>query len=245
VIHFGIASDPNVAKGEFNFIHWTPPSAENEALVRELQKRNIKRIGIFEVKQQGIAAIMEDLRNKIKGTDIQIVSDQAFSAGEKDFRSLILNMKKDNPEIILFETFSPELEILAKQIKEAGIKTPLTATEAFEYTDQINLFEGEWYVQAADATENFASAYKAKFGSEYKLGAPNVYDSFNLIVAAYEKIGKNSASKPDTTSIVNALTHIKDFNGALENLSIDSDGVVWSKAVARMIKDGKPVTITQ
>ena len=44
IIHFGVASDQNVAKGDYNFIHWTPPSEESKVLISELLKRNLKRV---------------------------------------------------------------------------------------------------------------------------------------------------------------------------------------------------------
>jgi len=243
VIHCGIASDPNVAKGEFNFIHWTPPAAENEVFVRELQKRGIKKLGILRLNQQGIAAVIDDLKNKIKNTDITIVSDQIFNFGERDFKTLILKVKNENPDIIMLMAFSPELEILAKQIKELGVTTPLTSIEMFEFSEQMDLFEGQWYVQAADALESFTSTYRAKFGDDYKPGAPNAYDCFNLIVNAYEKAGTDPSIKPDRLSVINILHNTKNFNGALGVLNVDQDGIIWSKAVVRMIKNGKPVTI--
>src|SRR3989338_389957 len=46
VIHFAIASDPTIAAGLYNFIHWTPPAEENRVFVQELQNRNINKLAI-------------------------------------------------------------------------------------------------------------------------------------------------------------------------------------------------------
>jgi len=241
VVHFGIASDVNIANGDYNFIHWTPPSEENKVFVKELQKRGITKIGLFVLNQQGAIAKMDDLRRRINKTDIEIVTDQSFNFGEKDFRSIISKAKNSGAEIYVLMAFSPELEILAKQIKEAGITTPLTSIEAFELTEQVDLFEGEWYVNAADPTGDFADKFKAKTGKNPTMGAANGYDIFNLIVTAAEKIKK--ATKPTSREIAGELTKIKNFDGALGNLSVNENGIVVSKAVVRMIKDGKPITI--
>ena len=143
------------------------------------------------------------------------------------------------------EATTPELEILTKQIREAGIKTPVTTMEAFEFSDQLSLFEGMWYVNGADPTQWFIDLYTNKYGQGPKFGAANAYDVLNLIVKATELAG-DGKTKPTRTEIRNALANIPEFDGALgTHLTIDANGVVDSKAVVRIIKDGKPVTIGQ
>jgi branched-chain amino acid transport system substrate-binding protein len=239
VVHFGIASDSNVAKGKYNFIHWTPPSEENKVFIAELQRRGIKKLGIFEA--QGAADGIPDLKQQLKGTGIEIVTDQVFNFGEKDFRTTIAKVKNSGAEIYLLMAFSPELEILAKQMKEAGITTPITSIESFELSEQSALFEGEWYINSADPTADFTSKFNAKTGKSPTLGAANAYDIFNLIVAANEKI--EGTSEPTSDKVVNELMTITNFSGALGNLNFNEDGLVVSKAAVRMIKDGKPVSV--
>jgi branched-chain amino acid transport system substrate-binding protein len=241
VAHFGIASDPNVAKGRYNFIHWTPPAEENKVFVEELQRRGLKKLGVFESNQQGAAAAVADLHEKLKGTDIEIVTDQVFNPGEKDFRSIIAKAKNSGADIYLLMAFSPELEVLGKQIKEAGINTPLTSIESFELSEQVALFEGDWYVNAADPTTDFTDKFKAKTGKSPTLGAANAYDIFNLVAVAAEKI--KGSTKPTRDQIVDELIMIKGFSGVLGNLSVNEDGIVISKAAVRIIKDGKPFTL--
>jgi branched-chain amino acid transport system substrate-binding protein len=241
IVYFGIATDPVVAKGEYNFIHWTPPSEENKVFVAELERRGIKKLGVFESNAQGAAALIADLKEKLKGTDIEIVTEQIFNSGERDFRSIIAKAKDSGAEIYLVMAFSPELEVLGKQIKEAGINTPLTSVECFELSEQVAIFEGEWYVNSADPTKDFTDKFAAKTSKNLTMGAANAYDIFNLVVAAAEKV--KSPEKPASEQIADELTTIKDFGGALGNISVNEDGIVVSTAAVRMIKDGKPVTV--
>jgi branched-chain amino acid transport system substrate-binding protein len=240
IVHFGIASDSNVAKGKYNFIHWTPPSEENKVFISELQRRGIRKLGIFEA--QGAADGIPDLKQQLKSTGIEIVTDQVFNFGEKDFRTTIAKVKDSGAEIYLLMAFSPELEILAKQMREAGITTPITSIESFELSEQLALFEGEWYVNSADPTAYFTSKFNAKTGKSPTLGAANAYDIFNLIVAASEK--NVGSTKPTPDQIASELTKIENFSGALGNLSVDEDGLVVSKAAVRIIQDGKPVSVS-
>lgn len=241
IVHVGIASDPNVAKGSYNFIHWTPPSEENKVFIAELQRQDLTKIGIFMSNQPGAAAVINDLKKQLERTNIQITTEQVFNVGETDFNSIIAKAKNSESQIYLLLAFSPELEILARQVREAGITTPFTSIEAFDLTEQLDLFEGDWYVNAADAAGEFKEKYITKTGNNPTLGSPNAYDIFNLIVTSAEAAG--GYQKPTPTEIANQLLGVIDFNGALGALSIDEDGIVQSNAVIRVIKDGQPVTV--
>jgi branched-chain amino acid transport system substrate-binding protein len=89
ILHVSSASDSNVAKGEYNFLHWTPPTEENRVLVEELQRRKITKIAIMEQNQQGVVAIVDDLKKKLDGTNIEIVSEEKFNFGETDFKTML------------------------------------------------------------------------------------------------------------------------------------------------------------
>ncbi|MFA6432225.1 MAG: ABC transporter substrate-binding protein [Candidatus Paceibacterota bacterium] len=241
VVHFGIASDPNVAKGDYNFIHWTPPYEETKVFVPELVKRGYSKVAIFGAKIQGVTAVIDSFKKDIGSTNVKVVSEQIFDFGTTDFRTLIAKAKAANPDIYMLEAFSPEMEILVKQMRDAGITTPITSIESFEQSDHPEVYEGLWYVNAADATGTFNDSYTGLYDKSPSLGAGNAYDVIHLIAIAAEKA--SSGSPLSSQGLIRELHTIKDVQGALGNLSIDSDGFVASKAVVRMIKDGKPVTI--
>jgi len=238
------ASDTHVADGDYNFVHYTPPYKDAEVFIRELNRRGIKTVLFFgQQDNPGVSAIINAFETAIKNTDIQILSTQKFNTGTRDFRTMIAKVKNLKPDIYVLEATTPELEILTKQLREASVQTPVTTMEAFEFSDQLSLFEGMWYVNAADPQPWFIDLFVAKFGSTPKFGSANGYDSFNLIVETVEKIG-DGKTVPTREAIKNTLSNIKDFDGALgNNLSIDENGLVISNAVVRMIKDGKPVTM--
>lgn len=243
IIHFGIASDANVAKGNYNFIHWTPPDEEAKVWVQEIQKRDHKRVASIFVQQQGATAIVNAVEKHLEGTDVKIVFDDSFPFGEKDFRTIILKAKREKPDAYFIGAFSPELELLVKQMQELGVKEPLTTIEAFELTNQPELFEGQWYVNAADASNEFAAKYKQAYGKDLQLGSANGYDILRLVVEGFERAGKESSKKPTTEEVAGALMQIKNFDGVLGKLTLGEEGIVRSPAVVRMIKNGKPVTI--
>lgn len=242
VVHIGIASDPNIAKGTYNFIDWTPPAKEVKLFIQEAQKKGIKKIAIFGQKISGITAVFDELKKQIPGTGIEIVAEDISNFGDKDFRTAIQKAQAANPDYFLFCMFSPELEIITKQIRDARINIPMTAIESFELSDNPGLFEGLWYVNAADPTPAFANAYQAAYGKNPTVATPNAYDIVGLVARAAESY--SGKGKPSTTDIANALAQTRGYNGALGNgISVGPDHIVVTDAVLRIIKDGKPVTI--
>jgi branched-chain amino acid transport system substrate-binding protein len=241
------ASDTRVADGDYNFVHYTPPYKDTEVFINELQVRNIDTVVFFgQQDNPGVGAIISAFEEDIKDTDIKVLSTQKFNTGTRDFRSQIAAVKNLNPDIYVLQVTSPEIESLTKQLREAGIQTPVTTMEAFEFSDQLSLFEGMWYVNAADPQQWFVDMFVQKYpGETPKFGSANAYDSIKLIIETVENVG-DGKTVPTRDEIKNALSNIRDFDGALgDGLSIDENGLVISDAVVRIIKDGKPVTISK
>lgn len=240
------ASDTTVAKGEYNFLHYTPPYKDSELFISELKKREIKNVVFFgQQDNPGVGAIISAFENDIKDTDIKVLANQKFNTGTRDFRTQISSVKNLNPDIYVLEASSPELETLTKQIREAGITTPVTSMEAFEFSSDLSLFEGMWYVNAADPQQWFVDMFTKKYSEGPKFGSANGYDAINLIVKAVETKG-DGKTVPSKEEIKDALSSVKDFDGALgDNLSVDKEGMIISGAVVRIVKDGKPVTVTE
>ncbi|MCF7865491.1 MAG: ABC transporter substrate-binding protein [Candidatus Pacebacteria bacterium] len=243
IVHMGIASDPNIAKGDYNFIHWTPPFEEVRLFIEELQKRHIKKVAVFGANIQGITAVIDELEKQVQGTDIQIVSKDVFNFGTTDFRTIVAKAKATNPDIYVPIAFSPELETLSKQLKDANIGKPLTSLEGFELTDRPDLFEGYWYVNAADSSDEFRTAYKNMYGKEQVIATANAYDITKMIIDSAERASKANPGKEVSSSNIKDALYNVDIQGALGHLKIDKDGFVLTKAVTKIIQNGKPVRI--
>lgn len=242
IIHMGIASDSSVASGDYNFIHWTPPSEESRFFVEELQKRGLERVAVIGVSEGGGKVILDAVKDRIEGTNISIVSEELSISDETDFKTVILKAEQETPDIYLILVGTNRLELIAKQMREMGIDTPLTSIENFEFTDNPELFEGMWYIQAAESTVDFSEKYEAEYGEKPNVGAPNAYDNFNLIVRAFEMAGDGSV-KPATSEVLEELMSIRGVDGALGTLSMSDEGIVLSNATVKQVLDGKPVII--
>ncbi len=243
IVHFSISVQPYIAEGDNNFLHWAPSHKLTKVLARELQNRGHKRIAVFRsTSHEAWETYMNDFEKIIKGTDVKVVSDQTFADNDKDFRSQIARAKATNPDIYVFFCQTPAMEILTKQIKEAGIRAPLTSIESFEATEEEELYQGYWYVSAVKPSKAFADAFKEKYHIKPPICSPNAYDIFNMLVYAVEKV--DSPNKPTTEQIVRELKKIKSFPGALGDLSIDEQGIVMSGVQVKMIKGDDHIALS-
>ena len=127
--------------------------------------------------------------------------------------------------------------MFVKQLKELNVDIPLTTVEAFEYSEQLDLFEGCWYVQAAEPLSDFIVKYESKYGKKPTVGSANAYDIFNLIVLGFEKKGR------DKENVASYLLTVQNYSGALGTLKVQEDGRIWSEAVVKEIKNGNPVLL--
>ncbi len=235
VVHFSTASDPTVAKGEYNYIHWTPPFKEGELLAKELVRRGYKKISIIDTNHPGTLAVSNAIKDSLKGSDVEISSYDLTNVGDKDFRTTINKLKKLNPDIIVLEMFSPEVEIMARQMNELGLKVPLTSVETFEWSDDTKLFEGDWFISDA-LTPGFTERYKFAYGLDPKPGSAYFYDLVTFLIKIQEN-SKEPIQAKDLPGIINKMGEY-DSN-VFGKIKIDKDGFFITEASVKIMKNGK------
>jgi ABC-type branched-subunit amino acid transport system substrate-binding protein len=109
VIHFSVAADPTIAKGDYNFIHWTPPVEEATTLISELEKREIKKIAVFGANISGIIAVADEINRLAPEKNITVTDTEIFNFGTTDFRTQIKKAMSTGPEMYVLLAFSQNL----------------------------------------------------------------------------------------------------------------------------------------
>ncbi len=239
VIHFAMASDKNIANGDLNFIHWTPPEEEARVMVEELENGGYEKLAILGLNHQGWLAINNELKAGLNEEKIEIVFEEKFNPGTNDFKTLITKAKETNPDIYLLGAFSPELEILVNQMNELEVNTEITSIESFAVSEELSLFEGSWYVDAAVPNEEYLEKYNNTFSDNYAYGGPNTYDIYGLIVKISEKMEKFNREK----WAKNLEKEIVSYDSVFGNLTMNEKGIISSKAAVMKIENGNPVVI--
>ncbi|MFZ5806490.1 MAG: ABC transporter substrate-binding protein [Verrucomicrobiota bacterium] len=242
IIHFSYAYDPEAAKGTYNFLHWTPPDESSRGLAKVLADKKLTKVALFILNHQDAIVLFKAFEPIAKEYGIQIVFSQIINAEERDFKTLIARAKQTNPDIYVLGLVPPSLDIIAKQLREQKVFEPMTCIEAFNYSENPTLFEGMWFIDAADAPDDIRENFQKKYHHIMTSGMGNGYDIVKMLAYAYEK-ASTSSSKPLNEEVVQILYQIKDFPGMLGKLTIDSQGIVHSKPTLKEIRNGKPIII--
>jgi len=238
IIHFGVASDSNVANGYYNFIHWTQPKQEAERLLEKLKEENLTSMAMVYQSDAGEVAIAKELEKLARANNITLYQEMT-NVKETNFQTILTKLQQKNPDIFYTLFYSPQLEIFGKQFRELGIDKPLTTIEAFEFSTQPELFNGYWYVSAAESTDEFRNNYQAKFGKAPSIGAANAYDIIKILVWAYENVDDLNNNE----LVAQKIKTFKDWPGALGSLNITEEGIIASQAALKKVVDGEFVVI--
>ncbi len=238
VVHIGIAFDPKIAEGKYNFLLFTTPETAARTFLAEMQKRSMGTLGIFKVNNQGILAVHDAIKMLSKEYGVTIATDETFQPGERDFRDLIARSSVKKPDLYALLALPPELEILAKQLFDQNIRN-ISSTIYFELSPNKGLFEGLWSVGYSSVSTLLDNEYKTSYGKGMTFGVPNIYDSFNVIVRAAETY--DGQDKPNAEYIASHIHVLADFDGSLGKLHVNDAGIIDSPASIKIVKNGQLV----
>ncbi|NRB39361.1 MAG: urea ABC transporter substrate-binding protein [Pseudomonadales bacterium] len=139
----------------------------------------------------------------------EIVGEQYLPLGAIDFRAIVEDIKKQQPDVI-FNTINGHSNLeFFKSLRAAGITASMIPTISFSISeDELSQFKGVdlsgdilvWnYLQGLDNALNkqFVSGFHEKYGSDRRIGNPMVtaYTGLHLWAKAVRKAGSSKAEK--------------------------------------------------
>lgn len=165
----------------------------------------------------------------LKELGVEPVLVQGYNNGEKDFTAVISAIKQSGAEgLITYMTYSTDLGILAKQIKQQGLKITWVGSPSITAIDGRKLAGDalygtygvtDFHIDASPKSKEFAAAYKAKYGQDPDLYAAWTYDAVTVLAEAMKRAPD---LKPE--SIRQAILSIKGFQGAEGEYNFDANG---------------------
>jgi ABC-type branched-subunit amino acid transport system substrate-binding protein len=182
--------------------------------------------------QPSIDGHVRALKAEALRDDLPIIYEQKFDAATTDFRAIIAEAQAVNPDVYYIEAFDPALDILAQQLADARI-TNIASVVAPSVSENPALFEGVWYTDSDLVDTGFKERYEQRYpGEQFATHMmPYAYDSFNMIVQAYEQ-GQNPAVY---------VLNLKTYDGSAGILTKKAgSGNFLSTPAVWTIKNGKP-----
>ena len=173
-----------------------------------------------------------------------------IQTGDRDFSSQLSEVNGVNPDIIYAPTYYTEDALLAKQIRERGIKAPILMADGAHVPELIK--EGGEAVEGVYLTSHFSleavsTDLGRKFVAEFKKKYDRDADGFAALGAdAYfiltEAIAR--AKSTEGSKITAGLIEINDYKGVTGTIKIEEDGKTVKSLVINKVKDGKFIYVT-
>lgn len=195
VLHFGQSWFPQYVGDKYNYNVYADINDEAQLIADYLQNKGIKKVYFFTVNQTGFIGGTEILKNILDKKDISY-QETFFNFGQRDFMTDIIKAKDFKAEAYVLGAFAPEVDILAKQLKQVnGDDVLITGLDLGLNVANRGLYANQVFAVPALPQADFIQKYQARFGDEnYLFGAVVGFISFNAIVAGFEKTKKDDVS---------------------------------------------------
>ncbi len=236
----GLASSPDLTgKGKL-FFRTYPSDAFSGSLLATHARDTLKleKLAVISENTDFAQGLRNTFVSTFKEKNGTILYDETFNTGETDFRTQITKIKAMKPDVIYVstQTVGPA-ELILKQLSEQGVDVVLYGSDPVLDRTAIEknptLFEGIYGSEVDVNTTNsktaaFASAYKARWGTEPEfLGYfAAAYDSVYLLAEAMKV---TNSTEPEKIAEY-FRTQVKEWQGAVGTFNFDgTDGVLGFK----------------
>lgn len=187
-----------------------------------------------------LAAFFVERFKKLNG-DQAILLEDTFKTGDQDFSAQINRLKamKTKPDLLFISSGPSECGIIVKQLRAAGVNTPVISGDGFDTPLLIELGGEGANVDTYFAThtcltsekenvKKFVTAYKAEYGKDPENAfAALGYDTMYLIADAIKR-----ANSTDPKAIRDALAKTQNFAAVTGTITYEGDKRVPKKSVS-------------
>ena len=240
------STNPRVTEiGDYIFRTCFLDSFQGMVMARFALEKGYKKAAILTDEKQdyskGLAQYFREVFTKNGG---EIVKEQSYSGGDKDFRAQLTSIKSAKPDVIFLPGYYNEVALIGKQARQFGIKTPMMGGDGWEGDALLkiagNALDGGYFSTHFSAdnqdpqVQNFIQKYKAKYGAVPDCQAALGYDTVKILVQAIQRAGST-----DSKAIRDAVAATKDFQGVTGKITLDANRNASKPAVVQTVGEGR------
>jgi len=246
ILFSAFSSNPKISEAGDYIFRNTPSDSEGGKVAATMIKE--KKVAVISENIEYAQGVREVFKQEFPKLGGEIVGDEVFTPGEKDFRSYLIKIKSKNPEALFVNPKSPSAAgLIIKQARELGMNVPIygnfilgskdTLDIAGKLANGVVFFDTPTLDLKNPKAASFLNKYKSLYGEPFnELQAGSRYDSVYIIANALKKCGE------DTECIKNYLYNMDWYDGVIGRYKFDQNGdAVGLKFVIKEIIDGKVV----
>ena len=183
-------------------------------------------------------------RERFTAAGGEIVAEQKYTEGDKDFRAQLTAIKALAPDAIAATGYYTEAALICRQARDLGLDIPIIGGDGWEAPQLIYLggaaVEGTYYSThySAESPAPEVQLFIKKFRARYDGETPDAvaalgYDAMMLLADAITRAGTTAGSR-----LRDALAATKDFPGVTGRTTIDAERNTSKPAIIVTVKDG-------
>jgi branched-chain amino acid transport system substrate-binding protein len=188
--------------------------------------------------------LREFFTRSFKGLGGEIVAEQSYTQGDRDFSGQLTQIRAANPDVIYVPGYYGEVGVISNQSKQLGIKAPLLGGDGWD-SPQLwelggaslngNYISNHYSVDdPSPAIQKFVADYKSRYNILPDALAALGYDSMRVLADAITRAGGTDSAK-----LREAIAQTKNFVGVTGSITIDKDRNAVKPAVVLKLQDQK------
>lgn len=205
-----------------------------------------KRVALLTAASSSFSVgLSKTFRERFTALGGQIVSEQKYSDGDKDFRAQLTAIKAQKPDAIAATGYYTEAGLICKQARDLGLTIPLLGGDGWEAPELLEIggaaVNGTYYSThySSESTAPEVREFVRKFRAKYAGETPDAlaalgYDAALVVADAIARAGSTEHAK-----LRAALAATKDFPGVTGRTTIDPQRNASKPAVILAVRGGK------
>lgn len=206
----------------------------------------LKQVAILrDIKSDYSVGLANFFKQSFEAMGGKIVSDESYSAGDKDFNAQLTSIKSKNPEAVFVPGYYTEVGLIARQARKLGIAEPLMGGDGWDSEklweiggEALNgcFFSNHYSVDdPSPAIQNFVKTFKERNGG----AAPDAMSALGYDAARvlFDAIRRANSDNPDSVKMTLAST--KGYPGVTGAINLNENRDAVKPAVVLEVKDGK------
>jgi branched-chain amino acid transport system substrate-binding protein len=224
---------------------YTDPFQGGIAATFVLKELKVKKAAVlYDVGNDYSKGLAECFKMTFLKGKAEIVAYESYQKDDVDFSALITKVSIKRPDVIYLPDYYNKVALIARQIREKGIKAILVGSDGWDSPELIKIagdaivggyFTNHYSPDRKDPiADRFIKGYKSKHGSVPDAFAALSYDATMILLKAID-----AAKPPIKEGVMKSLTTLKDHRGVTGKISFDRNGdAIKSVVVLRMEKQG-------
>ncbi|PTX91783.1 ABC transporter substrate-binding protein [Opitutus sp. ER46] len=185
------------------------------------------------------------LRERFIALGGEVVAEQRYADGDKDFRAQLTAIRSTRPDVIAVTGYYTEAALVCLQARELGLQVPFIGGDGWEAPQLTELggkaVEGSYYStyfsagNTAPEVRAFVQRYQTRWNGETPEAVSALgYDALRLVAQAITRIGTT-----DAPALRDAIAATKDFPGVTGRTTIDEKRNSAKAAVMLVVRQGR------